>query len=200
METKKGDLQRKILETFEDIALFPIDSIEVLLNAGHHASFGRLEHERNKIDRRRSDRRLKAGENKERNRRLQIYISKLKNQGLLTESKEKAGMLILSLEGQKKLMDLRSQDRYRNYKKEMIDHSLIVAFDIPESERGKRDWLRDILRGLGFEMIQRSVWVGQVRFPEELLADLEKLKILECVQVLEVTKQGTLKNIEKTKI
>ena len=191
----RGDLQKRILETFVDLALFPIDSVEVLLSAGYNPKLSRLEYERTKISRRRSNRRFENTEQFNKFRRLQIYVSKLKNQGLLCESKEKDGKLILSKTGQEKLMELTFQAKYRNYKKEKINHTLIVAFDIPENERGKRDWLRDVLKELGFKMIQRSFWVGDIKFPQELLTDLERLNMLDFVQVLAVTKSGTLKNI-----
>jgi len=71
----------------------------------------------------------------------------------------------------------------------------IVVFDIPERERRKRDWLRGVLVNLGFRMLQRSVWIGKAKIPEALIHDLKRLRLLPCVEILSVTKTGSLKQL-----
>lgn len=71
----------------------------------------------------------------------------------------------------------------------------IVAFDVPESIRRKRAWLRAALICLGFQMLQKSVWIGKNIIPEEFLLDLEKRNILSYVHIFAVTRQGTIKQI-----
>ena len=44
-------------------------------------------------------------------------------------------------------------------------------------------------------MIHKSVWIGKEKIPQELIIDLEELKILNFVEIFEVTKQGTLKKV-----
>lgn len=56
--------------------------------------------------------------------------------------------------------------------------NMIVAFDIPEKEKKKRDWLRAELSGLGFEMLQKSLWFGPAPLPREFLTTLRDLRIL----------------------
>ena len=58
----------------------------------------------------------------------------------------------------------------------------------------ERNILRDILRMLGFNLIHKSVWIGKVKLPERFIADLQRLGILEYVEILEVTKSGTLES------
>ena len=68
-------------------------------------------------------------------------------------------------------------------------------FDIPEKEKWKRVWLREVLGLCGFKMLQRSVWAGKNKIPEEFLADLRNFNMLEYVHIFEVSKKGTLKEI-----
>ncbi len=69
----------------------------------------------------------------------------------------------------------------------------LVIFDIPETEKRKREWLRAALRRLGFQPLQKSVWVGNIALPEEFLHDLRKLGLLPYVEIFAVTKRGSLK-------
>lgn len=72
---------------------------------------------------------------------------------------------------------------------------IIVAFDITETERKRRDWLRSCLVGFGFSQLQKSVWVGNWGIPEEFLRDLKDLKMFPCVHIFSVSKRGTITEI-----
>lgn len=71
----------------------------------------------------------------------------------------------------------------------------IVMFDIPERERRNREWLRVVLARLQFSMLQKSVWAGYVRLPEDFLEDLKRLKLTEYVEIFSVTKTGSLERL-----
>lgn len=71
----------------------------------------------------------------------------------------------------------------------------IIAFDIPERDKRKREWLRLALKRLGFTMLQKSVWIGKVVLPQEFLHDLNSLRILPYVEILSVTKTGSLRQL-----
>lgn len=71
----------------------------------------------------------------------------------------------------------------------------IVVFDIPESMRWKRQWLRTALAGLEFQMLQKSVWVGKNLLPEDFILDLEITNIHPYVHIFAVTRGGTLKQL-----
>jgi len=73
--------------------------------------------------------------------------------------------------------------------------TVIVAFDVPERDRKKRNWLRAALCMLGLKPLQKSVWVGKVMLPQEFFEDLEALGLSDCVQVLGVTVSGTLESV-----
>ncbi len=63
--------------------------------------------------------------------------------------------------------------------------SIIISFDIPEAHKNKRDWLRIELLCLGFEMLQRSVWLGPAPIPQEFVDSLRKLQILQYIKFFE---------------
>ncbi len=68
----------------------------------------------------------------------------------------------------------------------------IITFDIPEKYRSKRDWLRRVLTNLEFVMVQKSVWFGKSKLPENLLNDLKKLEMLPYIKIFSINKQGNL--------
>lgn len=53
----------------------------------------------------------------------------------------------------------------------------IIIFDVPESRRGKRDFLRRQLGLLGFQKLHKSVWVSPHPIPKEFVRLLWELKI-----------------------
>jgi hypothetical protein len=44
-------------------------------------------------------------------------------------------------------------------------------------------------------MTHKSLWVGKIGVPKQLILDLEKLRILEHIKIFEVTKEGTLREV-----
>lgn len=69
----------------------------------------------------------------------------------------------------------------------------IIAFDIPEKFRRKRNWLRKTLAGFGFTMLQKSVWAGKAALLHEFIEDLDTLSLTPYIEILAVTKTGSLK-------
>ena len=55
--------------------------------------------------------------------------------------------------------------------------NLIVMFDIPETKKAEREWLRWHLKKFNYSMIQKSVWVGPSPLPKEFLDYIESIKI-----------------------
>lgn len=81
------------------------------------------------------------------------------------------------------------------YPKERSNQLTIIAFDIPEYCRWKRDWLRSVLKNLGMKFLQRSLWIGKVTIPKEFIYDLGQLNLLPHVEIFSVAKSGTIKKI-----
>lgn len=95
-------------------------------------------------------------------------ISQLKRQGLLKDYK-KGGEQYLKLTQKGRIEILRYKLKHKN--REAWDGKWrIVIFDIPESTREDRDFLRGQLKWLGFFELQKSVWI----FPYEIKNELQE--------------------------
>jgi len=70
-----------------------------------------------------------------------------------------------------------------------------VTFDIPEASRGKRAWIREVLKNFEFTMVQQSVWMGKIKIPRAFLDDLKNMGLLDRVVIFEVSKSGNLEKI-----
>ena len=106
-------------------------------------------------------------------------IYRLKNKGLISVEKD---LYKLSKKGLG-----HHQNPYKIIKeKPQKKHKIIIIFDIPESKRKTRDWLRRQIRDWDFKMIQKSVWVGYGSLPKEFNDRLKILKIKECIKIFNV--------------
>lgn len=65
---------------------------------------------------------------------------------------------------------------------EKKNKKIIIAFDVPEKYRRKRDWLRSELMLLDFIPIQKSVWFGPAPLPQKFIENLDSLKILDYLK------------------
>jgi len=184
----------KILDFIGDNAVEMYDIIEGTLAAGYGASFGKLEYEYKKRSDKRFNQKIKRDQNRESQKRLSKYVSKLKTDGLLIVAPD-GNNLILSQKGKEKLKTLKNKMPFRGYIKKDHPRLIIISFDIPELYRKERDWFREALKYLGFSMTHKSLWVGKIGVPKQLILDLEKLRILEHIKIFEVTKEGTLREV-----
>src|SRR3989344_3979217 len=102
-------------------------------------------------------------------------LSRLNKDGFIEKSNEG---LLLTLKGQKyikkKINSLKQF--YFNFDKN-APKNLIVMFDIPETKKAEREWLRWHLKKFNYSMIQKSVWVGPSPLPKEFLDYIESIKI-----------------------
>lgn len=187
----------RILEVIKDSSGYAADMLEAFLRAGYGASRSRMDFEFNKVRRRRE---YSQAEKYEREKYFKLFY-KLKSQGLIAERTEVArpGVFVLTSAGKRKLGQLKKRRGEmlpsKNYHKESGGKFMVVAFDIPENERRKRAWLRSVLARLGLRMIQQSVWIGRAKIPKDFIADLAKLNIIDRVEILEISKTGSLKEL-----
>lgn len=128
--------------------------------------------------------------------RIRKLLNNLKTQGLAVKVST-TGSWYLTARGIARRAKLRRNFQYAipRYRGTRTTRMIIVAFDVPEREHKKRDWLRCALEVMGLEPLQKSVWVGKIRLPPEFFEDLEALGLTACVQVLGVTESGTLRTI-----
>ncbi len=72
--------------------------------------------------------------------------------------------------------------------------SLLVCFDIPETRKKNRDWLREQLKLFNYRMVQRSIWRGPGPLPPGFYAFLKDVGIFEMVHVFRLApKQKVLR-------
>ncbi len=197
----KGEITLKILENLKNLAVEVGDLLAVLLASGYGVSYSKLEYELSKRQRQRNSKSV-ATEKEFRKSRIkyQKLIYSLKRDNLIKEiNKNKKKTFLLTRKGKNKLQLLKERRKKKLpsgfYHKEIGDKFVIIIFDIPEKERRKRDWLREVLKNLGLRMIQKSVWVGKVKIPKPFIDDLHKLKMIDFVEIFEIGKKGSLENL-----
>ncbi len=122
-------------------------------------------------------------------------LNYLKAQGFIGKKKSENRMLWKITSSGLKKLQLLQQRAFSNYDVIKDNKLKIIVFDIPEKERQKRGWLREILRGLGFRMLQQSVWIGKNKIPEQFLYDLRQKHLLPYIHVMEIGKSGTMREL-----
>ncbi|OGZ53223.1 MAG: CRISPR-associated endonuclease Cas2 [Candidatus Ryanbacteria bacterium RIFCSPLOWO2_01_FULL_48_26] len=193
----KGGFTLAILETIGDVVTNSGDLFESILSAGYGASLGKMEYELHKAKSSRVKKKMDIAEKKRLRKRYYTMIWNLKKDGLL--SSDIHGFFKITSRGKQKLAALqkRSVDQlpFPMYQESVSGNIIIVIFDIPERERRKRSWLRLVLKNLGLKMIQKSVWIGKAKVPREFLDDIKNLNLIDCVEIFEVGKTGTLSHL-----
>lgn len=186
----KGDLIYKILNYLEGEMFDVVDFTSAFLKAEYGATGGKINYEFSRIQNKRISKKFE----KEKILKLKNYLAKLKNDGLILENESR--QIYLSGKGKKKLNKFKNSplSNKEDYEKKIGGRVMVVSYDIPIAFNRERNILRDILRMLGFTLVHKSVWVGKVLLPQRFIGDLNKLGILDYVEILEVTKNGTLKS------
>ena len=193
----KGEITLKFLEEIKDFVDSGADLFEVFLRAGYGASAGKLRYEFSKAQKERRQRQELVQYRK----RYARFLYRLRQDGLIKGKEQKSGKLVtLTPKGRKKLMALK--ERYAGrlpevsaYDKNESDKFIIVVFDIPERERKKRDWLRSALKNIGLKLVQKSVWMGKVKVSKDFIDDLSELKLIDYVEIFEISKTGSLRHV-----
>lgn len=68
----------------------------------------------------------------------------------------------------------------------------IVAFDIPEKLRTKRDWLREQLFVCGYRLLQRSVFIGKRPLPDAFIQRVDEMRIGKYLHIASLAQSGTI--------
>jgi len=188
----KGEITLKVLETIKDFVGEQADLFEAFLNAGYGVSAGKMRYEFDQVQKRkRQDLELRKIR-----RRYSNFISGLRSDGLIEKES-----FNLTEKGRRKLKALKESCSHKlpntgAYSKTEGDKYVIVIFDIPEKYKKKRVWLRSALKKLGLELVQKSVWIGRVKIPKDFIDNLAELKLIEYVEIFEISKSGTLKSLK----
>lgn len=68
----------------------------------------------------------------------------------------------------------------------------IVTFDVPEKQRGKRNWLRTALISCDYQALQKSVYSGTRPLPAQIIREIDDLGLAQFVHIAGISKTGTL--------
>ena len=66
--------------------------------------------------------------------------------------------------------------------------NLLLMFDIPESRKSERNWLRWHLREFQYFMIQKSVWVGPSPLPKKFKDHIKEIGLDNCIKTFKLAK------------
>lgn len=116
-------------------------------------------------------------------RKLYLALQNLKRRKILQERvMGNSHGYILSNKGRLKILYLKTKQLDK--KKFQNNWWLMVAFDIPEKLRKTRDFFRKILHELGFEQLQKSVWVTPYDVIKEVQEVIKNYRLEDFVKSL----------------
>lgn len=113
-------------------------------------------------------------------------VARLRKKGLV---EVKNNMWVLTKNGKKYFENKRklslkfSSPFVLNYPK-----NLLLMFDIPESKRAERNWLRWHLKEFQYVMLQQSVWIGPSPLPQKFKTYLKEIGIEKCIKTFKLAK------------
>ena len=99
---------------------------------------------------------------------------------------KKCGYL-LTPEGKKEIFKLKLKQLKK--KKLQDNRWLMVFFDIPEKRRILRDYLRDMLKNIGFNQLQKSIWVSRYDIAKEVEIFLNENNLEKLVHIMIIEKK-----------
>jgi len=122
-------------------------------------------------------RRLKR---KKQQREIKLRLAYLKRKKFIQITRQ-GNRLISALTNKGKVKIFRTQlQNVSNHKDGTVT---LVIFDIPESERTSREFLRRFLKDLNFKQLQKSVWISKKDFGNQLANFFRKHKLNGWINV-----------------
>ncbi len=119
-----------------------------------------------------------------------VAMSRLKRDGLVESGGW--GIWRITKKGKEAAISAQNIKNVSRSVSQVSARDTIVIFDVPEKERKKRTYLRYELLGLGFELLQKSVWIGAGPLPKDFIEYLRKENLLVCVHIFGIRKAGTV--------
>lgn len=196
-ENMKGKLLLKALEIIGEFAYTTAEFVEVFL-ASSKGNYLKLRHFKQRSPNAITEKLRSGAEEKQ---RFYELLFRLQKNNLITKMEEKEKKIWkITKKGKEKLIKLKTKSiislpNNKNYKIQPSAEIIIISFDIPEKEKYKRDWLRSVLINLGFKLLQKSVWIGKVKIPTELIDDFKKFNLFSYLEIFAVSKTGTIKQL-----
>lgn len=143
-------------------------------------------------------RRRTAGQNSKdsripKNQTLYTTLYRLKKRGFI---ENQGGIWHITKNGKNYLksklsINFKHHIKYLNRPKDM-KYKILIIFDIPEKYRKMRDWLRIELISLGFNSVQKSVWLGPSPLPQGFIYFLKGTGLLRFIKFLKVKEEDLI--------
>jgi len=70
--------------------------------------------------------------------------------------------------------------------------NLLLMFDIPESRKAERDWVRWHLKHFKYVMVQKSVWVGPSPLPRKFKDHTNEIGLNKFIRTFKLAKSYTV--------
>lgn len=123
---------------------------------------------------------------------FRVMLSRLKAQGIMENNKE--GLWYITKKGLGMVDGVKEKEKeYENTRKSsQSEKDTIVIFDVPERRRKLRDYLRVELVSLGYEQLQKSVWIGGGPLPKTFMDFVKEMKLAETMHIFTIAKTGTI--------
>ena len=122
-------------------------------------------------------------------RSFSAILSRLKHDGLVVKSKKSDKFSwALSTKAKNSLVKLKFP--IEPVKPDGIPR--LVMYDIPENQKNKRSEIRINLVSLGYQQLQKSVWLGYAPLPEEFMKLIKNYDLGDKVQIVSIDKKGTI--------
>lgn len=192
---RKTDTVSKILSLLQGATLATNEIFDVFLS-GYSESYQKMRRGIYSPKTRKKD----WGDEYNKIQKLYTTLNRLKRDGFVEKTKKKGTRLSLwkiTKRGSEKCERKANISEKNRYNKTDDDFLKIIIFDIPEIERRKRVWLREILKEFEFSMLQQSVWIGMRKLPEQFIFDLEEMKLVRYVHIFGIKKGGTISDVFK---
>lgn len=108
-----------------------------------------------------------------------VTIWRLQKKGLVAKNKKYYHLTSLGLEMVKIFQEQKPEKKWDGRWR-------LVVFDIPEKERGWRDWLRYQLAVFDYKPLQKSVFIGQQPLNEDIYNEIIERKLDSYIRLLTV--------------
>ena len=123
---------------------------------------------------------------------FRTMLTRLKKQGLVENPSR--GIWRLTKKGS--ALHATVSEKYSAYGAFLAEHGnkrdTIIIFDVSEKKSAVRNYLRGELESLGYELLQKSVWIGGSPLPEIFLSYLKNADLLSSVHIFTIEKRGTM--------
>jgi len=125
-------------------------------------------------------------ENKHKNNSLRNTIYRLRKNGFV---EIKSGKWMLTKAGKEYFENKRKLSlKFVSSFALNAPKNLLLMFDIPESRKAERNWLRMHLKIFQYSMIQKSVWVGPSPLPKKFVVHTKEMGLDAYIKTFKLAK------------